>query len=185
VSGARRPALLIPAAAAILALCGFSGCGVTSDQPEPAAQGCPEHGWALLCPGLDRQHQSGAAADMQFKDRNARHEAAHAVVAKALGATVVSCRLNTDGSGKTRARGRVLHDPESRVAYELAGVVATGTEEGAEEDMAEVDTFLATIPEAERDRVRDAGLAEAARIVAEHSAEIDRDAVILLDRGWL
>ncbi|MGL5910934.1 MAG: hypothetical protein ACRCZP_13080 [Phycicoccus sp.] len=114
----------------------------------------------------------------------ARHEAGHAVVAKAVGGTVKSARV--DESWLSGASGRVewhMHGrtdkqrAEQHMAALMAGQLAAGRSSGCWSDDDEVRRIQRLVPEADRN----AAERRARQIVRSRSGEIDR-AAARLDR---
>lgn len=194
---ARVPRRLLFAVLVVGALlvggCDADGDGVddTTGAPVAAPQspgggsgsgGCGPGGWALLCGGDPASE--AVEANPERMALAARHEAGHVVVAREYGAKTISAQINPDGSGRTDWCC-VRRDPQLLVAIMVAGVVAAGTDEGAKDDYADIDQVLQGVPAGERDRIASAARGEAARIVAERTSEIERDAAVLRDRGRL
>lgn len=112
----------------------------------------------------------------------ARHEAGHAVAAKALGGRVESAVM-TDHGGLVRAR--IPAGPLSAVTFLLAGQIAAGTTEGAGGDNDLVRKELRAVPGSERGQVRRDAAAAASRIVSSHGGAITAYARKLNDKGRL
>lgn len=169
--------------------CGPGGvqwlCGADTDEahePEPRAEdsypsGCGPGGVQWLCGDLEPE------VDPEWRVMMARHEAGHAAIAREYGWGIVSARLTPDGSGKVTVWGFLWKDPQQRLVMLFAGAAAAGTTAGAEGDDALAEEILDRFPGDERDQIEDAARAEAARIVAKRSDEIDRDAAGLLENG--
>lgn len=118
------------------------------------------------------------------RPRSARHEAGHVVVARGLGGRVRSATLEPDGRGFVDAT-LPGDDPQSAVAFLVAGQLAAGTRRGAGDDEAAIARELRRVPRSERADVRRAAEAQAARILAAESERVRRDAHRLMRDGRL
>jgi hypothetical protein len=111
-----------------------------------------------------------------------RHEAGHAVVARAVGGRVRSATM-TDNDGLVRAR--IPDDPVKVVAFLAAGRYAAGTGRGCSADYAAIRKELRGVPSKHRGQVKCDGLRLARRTVAARSGEIRRSAARLSQHGRL
>jgi hypothetical protein len=114
----------------------------------------------------------------------ARHEAGHAVAARALGGKVLSAQIyRGDRGGLVQAR--IPAGPLPAVTFLLAGQVAAGTTRGADADNAEIRRELRGLPRAEQRHITRTATRDARRIVARHGARLRRDTATLTERGRL
>lgn len=114
----------------------------------------------------------------------ARHEAGHAVAARALGGRVRSAEMD-DHSGLVQA---VLptDDPGAAITFLRAGQYAAGTNRGAGADDDEVRRILRKeVPAVDRAAVRKAAERRARQIVRSRKGQIRRDAKTLGEKGRL
>lgn len=115
----------------------------------------------------------------------AKHEAGHAVAARALGGQVLSATVSPTGdAGLVQARFHE-NDPVKVIAFLKAGQYAVGTSSGAGADDAAIRAELRTVPREDRSRVRREAERTARRIVSSRSGEIRRDAARLNEKGAL
>lgn len=188
--GGRRLSALIVAAATMSVLL-LTGCDPTTTASGGAATiGCDPHGFGPLS-GCDSgpNTSSGFTPDPGVTAHDiadaAKHEAAHKAVGDALGLPLRSCVINSDGSGRTDLWGEP-DNPTDYIAYEAAGQVAVpATSDRADADNSKITEILDGIPAKDRVRVRHAGFAEAARIIAQRSRQIAGDAAQLRATGSL
>lgn len=112
----------------------------------------------------------------------ARHEAGHAVAARALGGRVVSATADRHGG---YVRATIPNSSRAAITFWLAGRRAAGTGAGCSADDALVRRELRQVPRGERGQVfRDADR-DALRIVNQHRGQIRRDAGRLEREGRL
>lgn len=112
-----------------------------------------------------------------------KHEAGHAVAARALGGSVISAEVYDNGGGLVQAY--IPSGPLPAATFLYAGQIAAGTTAGAGADNDLIRRELRELPSAERDRVRAQARRDARRIVNSRSGEIRRDAARLNERGRL
>lgn len=151
---------------------GLAGIAATVAAPAPALAG-------RYVAVQGHAHGSGSG----LRRKIAKHEAGHAIAAKALGGSVVSAQL-FDGNrgGVVRAQ---LPNARAHAAFLLAGQYAVNSSEGASADNAALRQVLREFPSNERGRVRSEAKREARRIVSNRSGEIRSYARKLDERGRL
>lgn len=185
----------------------FSGCGdkgTTEQATEPASStdGCDPSGFGPFSGCGDTEQNTAIPDDGSSFERDsnvsaermaiaARHESGHYWYAKDQGWSVISAKIRPDGSGAVYVFGLKLKPAQQQLAFYYAGAAAAGTEEGywgtseqkGDSDYAE--DILDRYPVDEATRMEEAARAEASRVVASRSAEINRDAADLLEDGEL
>lgn len=119
--------------------------------------------------------------------RSARHEAAHALLALAVGMDVHSLVVRDDGSGccefseaRCSARGKLR--------ARLAGIVATGSEAGADDDLEKAGAIAWYVADVEGGTIEAVLAEERARVatyLTAHAAQLERLAAALHARRAL
>jgi hypothetical protein len=112
----------------------------------------------------------------------AKHEAGHAVAAKAVGGYVKSAWM-TDDQGLVHAR--MPNDPVKRVAFYAAGRAAVSSGRGCSDDDAAIRGVLGEVPSKHRGQVKREGIRLARQIVSSRRGEIRRYAARLNEKGRL
>lgn len=136
--------------------------------------------------GGGRSSTRGGVAHVHGGQREeiARHEAGHAVAARAVGGRVTSARIyHGDRGGLVQAR--LPEGPLPAVTFLLAGQVAAGTTRGAGADNAAIRRELRGMPGPDARRIRRQATRDAHRILARHSGALHRDAATLTRKGHL
>ncbi|MHA6623905.1 hypothetical protein ACU61A_00715 [Pseudonocardia sichuanensis] len=166
-----RPDLLArPAVGLVRALAGF----VTSVATPALAAGryVKVHG-----------HAHGATGS-RLRRKIAKHEAGHAVAARALGGRVLSAVVY-DGDRGGLVHARLPGEPQAAVTFLLAGQYAVNSSEGAGADNDAIRKVLREVPSKDRAQVKAHAKKHARRIVSSRSGEIRRDARTLDEKGRL
>jgi len=91
----------------------------------------------------------------------AHHESGHIAVTRAVGGRVLCAHIYPDGSGVTYLKLPANTSAIDRIAVDVAGEVAAGSNEGCESDQTYMRAVLNRLPAHEREAARDAGYARA------------------------
>jgi hypothetical protein len=114
----------------------------------------------------------------------ARHEAGHAVAARAVGGRVTSARIYSGDRGGL-VQTRLPQGPLPAVTFLIAGQIAAGTTTGAGADNAAIRRELRGMSGGDARRVRTQATRDATRILARRSSEVDRNTDTLIRKGHL
>jgi hypothetical protein len=114
----------------------------------------------------------------------ARHEAGHAVAARAVGGRVTSARIYSGDRGGL-VQARIPEGPMPAVTFLIAGQIAAGTTAGAGADNAAIRRELRGLSGADARRLRVQATRDARRILARRSGELRRDTDTLIRKGHL
>lgn len=162
----------------IVVLAGIALWGFSKAKPSKSA--APSAGRYIAVKG----HAHGPAST-STRRLIAKHEAGHAVAARALGGKVVSAEVYDDGEGGMVWARLPSNSAEDAVAFLLAGQIAAGTSRGSSADNAAIRAELRTVKGSERSQVRRDATRSARRIVSKNSGQIRRDAATLDKHGRL
>lgn len=152
---------------------GLAGLAASIASPVPALGGryVAVHG-----------HAHGTSSN--YRRKIAKHEAGHAIAAKAVGGSVLSATLYA-GEGGGLVQARLPNDPKAALIFLHAGQAAVNSSEGASADNDEFRKVLREVPSKDRSRVKAEAKREARRIVSSRSGEISSYARKLDERGRL
>lgn len=128
-------------------------------------------------------HAHGATGS-RLRRKIAKHEAGHAVAARALGGRVVSAVVYDGGQGGL-VQARLPSEPQAAVTFLLAGQYAVNSSEGAGADNDLIRKVLREVPSRDRAQVKTDAKKHARRIVSSRRGEIRRDARQLDEKGRL
>jgi hypothetical protein len=160
--------VLLGAGVAVLAVVGGASSGRFSGGRYVSVQG----------------HAHGSGSSSALRRKIARHEAGHAVAARAVGGSVISATLYAGESGGL-VQARLPGDPKAALIFLHAGQAAVSSSEGAGADNDLFRKVAREVPSKDRGRVSAEAKREARRIASSRSGEINSYARKLDERGRL